>query len=491
MILAGLASIIMLSVIVLHSQTDVLHHISSYITDKQLAQFYPPSYAVVNTTESSTRSSPKSTIQEQRYQMKNASLGVQQIPRVTPYVDGVRESFVLVQGVSSRLYVYSALWDVQYVKLEVIMVQGYKFTNLLCVLYYTEDTSKPGVYVKPVIKELHTNKSPYTCAVIKCPIKSDGNKDKVPTFVGVVEKELAIPKQTFTVENVHGVKHDFTVCVPALHGMKNTALLVQHIEMVRLFGARRIIFYNHSISSDVDAALRMYAREFKEGREKLEVLTLPWKVPVENGQPLKLHYYAQQLCIDECHYRYKRLSKYMVFNDLDEFLVPIQDGTWAALIAQRLRIKPRSKVWLFRNTVLNTDRPSPAPGFEQDYLRYGSSILGLTSRDQHVYPIHVREKSIIDPMTIEEKGIHWVWDSRNLTDVLPVEEGILFHYRSPLNKCTPQVKETRVVDRYGKQLVAGLKQAWDKLHGVGLGWSPFVAADKSECALPKVKVVNG
>ncbi|GFR99305.1 UPF0392 protein F13G3.3-like isoform X2 [Elysia marginata] len=402
----------------------------------------------------------------------------------TPYVDGMRHSFELVEGISSRLYVYGALWNIDNVRLISIMVQGYRFKNLLCVFYYTVDKSNPGMYVKPIVKELHTYKSPYTSASIKCPIKPDEYVGDVPLFVGLVESESDVPKQTFLVENLRketGITHEFTVCVPALFHMTSAALLVQKVEMIRLFGAGRLVLYNASISSNVDFVLKMYAKEWAEGRETLEVVVLPWKLPMENNKPISIPYYAQQLAIDDCMYRYKRLSRYMAFNDLDEFLVPFKHDNWSTLVAERRRLKPRSIGWLFRCSVLNKDRPSPAAGFEDDYVRYGSAILGLTSRDKHVFPPNDRAKLIVDPTAIEEMGVHLIWEGRGTTDNIPVDVGMLLHYRVPLWECTPQVKETRVVDKYGKKLVARLKEIWSKLPGIELGWSPFKAVDKTKC----------
>ncbi|GFR88558.1 UPF0392 protein F13G3.3-like isoform X2, partial [Elysia marginata] len=402
----------------------------------------------------------------------------------TPYSDGIQHRFQLVEGISSRLYIYGALWNVQNVRLISIMVQGYVFKNLWCVLYYTVDKSDNGIRVKPVVKELHTNKSPYTSAAIKCPNKPEQHAGDVPLFVGLVESETAAPNQTFPVENLNkdaGTLQEFTVCVPALFKMTNAALLVQKIEMIRFFGAGRLVLYNTSISSNVDAVLRMYTSDWLEGRETFEVVVLPWNLPTENGKTINIPYYAQQLAIDDCMYRYKRLSKYMVFNDLDEFLVPLKHENWSALVAERRRMKPNSIGWLFRSSVLNEDRPSPAPGFEDDYMRYGSGILGLISRDQFVYPPNDRAKLIVDPTTIEEMGVHLIWKGGGVTDNLPVDVGMLFHYRKPLGECRRQVRETRLVDKYGKRLVAALQKSWSRLPAVELGWTPWKAADKTKC----------
>ncbi|RUS69135.1 hypothetical protein EGW08_023101, partial [Elysia chlorotica] len=111
-------------------------------------------------------------------------------------------------------------------------------------------------------------------------------------------------------------------------------MVVEKIEMTRLLGARRVVLYNDTITPNVDAVLRMYAREWAEGRETLQVVVMPWVLPLENHEDLRIPYFAQQLAIDDCMYRYKRLSKFMVFNDLDEFLIPLKHANWSALVAE-------------------------------------------------------------------------------------------------------------------------------------------------------------
>ena len=419
-----------------------------------------------------------------------------------PFVIGVPKTFEFVENVSSRIYVYGALFDVNNIRLISIKVQGYVFkicsVCFICLILKTKKFI--SVYVRAIVKELHTYKSPYTSASIKCPFKLQESKMKTPLFVGLVESELTTPYKIFFVENTsynatakidearcnpgtlkREQSVEFTVCVPAMFNVQNSAQLVEKIEMTRLLGAGRVVLYNTSISSNVNAVLRMYAREWAEGRETLEVVVLPWKLPSENGKLINIPYWAQQLSIDDCMYRYKRLSKYMVFNDLDEFLIPLKHENWSALVAERRRLKPQSIGWLFRCSVVSKDRPSLALGFEEDYLRYGASIFGLTMRDQFIYPPNDRVKLIVDPTTIEEMGVHLIWEGQGSTDNLPVDVGLLFHYRVPLSKCTPQVNETRLVTKYGKRLLARFKDIWSKLPGVELGWSPFKAGDKSEC----------
>ncbi|GFN90830.1 UDP-galactose:beta-d-galactoside beta-1,4-galactosyltransferase [Plakobranchus ocellatus] len=424
---------------------------------------------------------------------------VQKVEKLTDVLPlGKPKNFELVAGLSSKLYVYGALWqaDRRLVRLISIKVQNYKFSKLFCVLYYSSLKNQTGVYVKSVVKELHTYKSPYTSASVSCTVKQ--KDDDVPLFVGLVESQTATPKGIFIVETrerndsidvkqadyvietpKRQVKVDFTVCIPAMHGVDNAVQVMEKLEMNRLLGAGRVVLYNNSINATVDALLRMYAKEFAEGRESLEVIVLPWKLPIENKKVISIPYFAQQLAIDDCMYRYKRLSTYMIFNDLDEFLIPLRHANWSGLVAERRKLKPQSIGWLFRCTVMNKDRPSPAPGFEEDARRYGSAVLGLTMGDQHVFSHAVRPKLIVDPRTIEEMGVHLIWSGKGITDVLPVDVGLLFHYREPINNCTPQIKDTRVVDKFGKRLVPRLKNIWSKMKNVPLKVIPFVTHDKS------------
>ncbi|KAK3752342.1 hypothetical protein RRG08_044379 [Elysia crispata] len=73
---------------------------------------------------------------------------------------------------------------------------------------------------------------------------------------------------------------EFTVCSSIFHDNYNNAeQLVEMLELNRLLGAGRVVLYDNSVSDNVKDVLAMYAREWAEGRESLQVLLLPWKLP--------------------------------------------------------------------------------------------------------------------------------------------------------------------------------------------------------------------
>ena len=73
---------------------------------------------------------------------------------------------------------------------------------------------------------------------------------------------------------------EFTVCSSILRrNFGDVSQLVEKIEMSRILGAGRVVFYNYSVTYNVDAVLRWYAREWAAGRETVEVVVLPWHLP--------------------------------------------------------------------------------------------------------------------------------------------------------------------------------------------------------------------
>ena len=65
---------------------------------------------------------------------------------------------------------------------------------------------------------------------------------------------------------------NFTVCLPPLFNFSDHMRLVEAIEVNRLFGAQRFVFYNYSTGSDVVKYMRSYA-------EDGIAMVIPWPLP--------------------------------------------------------------------------------------------------------------------------------------------------------------------------------------------------------------------
>jgi len=124
--------------------------------------------------------------------------------------------------------------------------------------------------------------------------------------------------------NVPSPEVNFTVCVPPPHNHFNDyRRLVEMIEVNRMFGAQRLVFYNYSTGPDVATVLRRYESEGL-------VSVIPWRIPLlvdtwPPGEPPvkpEIHYFGQVAALNDCLYRNMFTSRYIVFTDLDELLVP-------------------------------------------------------------------------------------------------------------------------------------------------------------------------
>ncbi|GFS05415.1 UPF0392 protein F13G3.3-like isoform X2 [Elysia marginata] len=397
-----------------------------------------------------------------------------------------KHGFRHVDGLGTPLFVYSALWRGDNVRLVVIKQQKYPMKDVYCV--FIQESTR--FVVKATIKDFHQFVAKFTSGSVTCPIGKRTIKNDLPLFVGLVREKdrTSTPKQLFIVEarrdqttKVAAKSVDTTVCTPAMFNFGNAAQLVEKIEMSRLLGVGRVVFYNHSILSNVDAVLRMYVREWEEGRETLEVVVHPWRLPTVSGKAVDIPYFAQLASIDDCLHRYRWTSRYTEFSDIDEYLVPLKHKNRSQLLAEREKLKPDSAGFLFRCTVFSNDGWQPAKGFDKEAAKYGSAILGFSQRDQLVFKERVRSKLIVKPERVEEMGVHFMWTPAWKTDTIPVNYGLLNHYRKPIKKCMNQTTDARVTDRFGKMLALRLKAAWAKLPGVSLGWKLPRKRDPKTC----------
>lgn len=116
-------------------------------------------------------------------------------------------------------------------------------------------------------------------------------------------------------------KRKFTVCYSALHSHFNqTSGLVQSIDFMTVLGAEHFMVYNFSISKHTDAILRHY--------QKRGILTvLQWPLPT-----LESWYLGQVTILNDCLFRNRNVSEFVVFLDTDELIIPRLHSSWWDMI---------------------------------------------------------------------------------------------------------------------------------------------------------------
>ena len=100
-------------------------------------------------------------------------------------------------------------------------------------------------------------------------------------------------------------------------------LFSQAIETDRILGADKFTLYLHSASPEVLAIIRHYVTSGV--MEAIE-----WRLPFTDAS--LVHYFGQLAAINDCLYSYQYTSRYVVFHDFDELLLPRMHDTWNEML---------------------------------------------------------------------------------------------------------------------------------------------------------------
>ncbi|CAG5132419.1 unnamed protein product [Candidula unifasciata] len=309
----------------------------------------------------------------------------------------------------------------------------------------------------------------FTAAYITCrsPPNSHTLTPLAVSVLVVAGVSCPVVSNTVLVTPPGPMSSEFTVCVTPLNFRYSRAYeLVEWIELSRLLGADKFVFYNHSTGPNVDKVLQMY-------RSHGIVDIQPWDLPVQTDTwpPTKrpeIHYFAQIASLNDCLHRYQNRSRYLVYQDLDEYIIPKSVDTWAELIQDREKISGDISAFLFRCIFFRKEWPSPAKNFHKLAKIFNSVVLTYTRRESKWQLPGVRSKFIVNPRKTTSIGVHQVWEASSRVDYVPEEVARLHHYRNWDNPADtqPQVEDLLVAEKYGARLVERLQKAWSDLEGV-------------------------
>ncbi|CAL1548906.1 unnamed protein product [Lymnaea stagnalis] len=212
----------------------------------------------------------------------------------------------------------------------------------------------------------------------------------------------------------------------------------------RVLGAQHFYVYNHSVSNTTDAVLRHYQR--------LGLLTvMPWPLPT-----LEVWYYGQILAINDCVYRNTFVSRFVVIQDTDEYIVPNRHGSWLELINAVDAGRAKGKVpplgsYIFESSLhCNNPRPwewekvkkdfSISPEDEKFIRRHSLLPFIQLHRMDYIYKYKSRTKAIVRPELILYAGIHYTRKHRERAQLTVVSNDLaIVHHFS-------KKRRTQVVD---------------------------------------------
>ncbi|KAL3860131.1 hypothetical protein ACJMK2_010296 [Sinanodonta woodiana] len=282
-------------------------------------------------------------------------------------------------------------------------------------------------------------------------------------------------------------KRNFSICVTPLNFQYSRAYeLVEWMTLNRMHGADHFTFYNYSSADNVKKVIDLFSM-----RGLAEIVD--WKLPMQvdtwppSYTPVEIHYFAQLAALNDCFYRNRLKSQYIVFIDLDEFIVPRSNDTysWDAM----LRLLPNSSVYRFRNTFFRKEWPSlnlsdpkyidllktqnsiVTPSKIDAAKKYGLVTLLKLQREDKIFPIGSRSKQIVHSSAIETIGIHHVclMKPNQIVHVVNEDVALLHHYRDWVN---PNDTFPRKIDytmlKFLDQLIDNVTEIWKQLPEVPL-----------------------
>ncbi|XP_067652362.1 uncharacterized protein [Haliotis asinina] len=374
-------------------------------------------------------------------------------------------------GHSNAFYVFSAFFDDVVEASPIVRLLGLSTRGgggpLYCQLWFNDSTG-PDFLEVPIhvqrIPEDHGRK--YGAVYLKCSLPHK----RRPYAVSVTRQSCEPPTNYLPVIHSEKMSHEFTVCVTPFNFKYSRAYeLVEMVEFNKLMGAGLVMFYNQSTGKNVDAVLQHYS---KEGSAEVVQWHLPMKVDTwpPSGSP-EVHYFAQLAALNDCVYRNLHRSKYLVFTDMDEFVIPKAEKNWTSMVQKKVAKNPNIGAFIIRCNFFRKDWPQYSKDFagRSDAEKYKSILLLNVLKENKAFNYFQRSKYIIVPSRVETVGIHNIWALRPgfITDRVSTNDALLHHYRNWENPNDSLTRvEDLVVHGYKDKLLERLRYTWGKLPGV-------------------------
>lgn len=281
--------------------------------------------------------------------------------------------------------------------------------------------------------------------------------NKYPDAISIVTNPKDKPKNFVWVTDSRTNKYSqFTVCLHSPFDFKTDKSheLVEWIELNRLMGGDMFTFYNYSSNPHNDAILNVYQ---KRGLVNL----IQWNLPNQAD----IHYLGQVAAMTDCLYRSFYSSKYIVYLDLDEFIIPRRKGVrnWSDL----LKTQPQHCAYILRCTVFRASDGYTDLPFEgkESALKYKLNTLLVQSRQNYTFGSKDRSKFILQTDCMEVVGVHLLQKYRTSEPsemTVDPKDALLHHYREgyPLFVRRGTSAIDSFMTTYAKDLIQNVEATW-------------------------------
>lgn len=197
---------------------------------------------------------------------------------------------------------------------------------------------------------------------------------------------------------------------------------IQYFELNRLLGAQYFVVYNYSLTDSTNEAILNYYRQLGLVR------VIQWQLPPFVEENDGVWYRAQLTMLNDCVYRNKGVTEYIITTDIDEFIVPLYKSGWMELLSEQ----EAACEYNFRSVVLRKSS-SVKTNESIDTAKFPLSAVLRKERAVHIFPYKVRSKFIITPACIVVAGIHSMVEIAPQqkivpTKAIPLNKGLTYHY---------------------------------------------------------------
>ena len=218
-------------------------------------------------------------------------------------------------------------------------------------------------------------------------------------------------------------KKDFAVCVCATYGHRDPYQIIEWMELQRLWGAEKVIVYNHSMDAETARTLVHFA-----GQGIVDFRQSPPFLRLRGKAGAKLH---QTPTINDCIYRNMHSYHKILVIDFDEMIVPLADDNFTQLlryIDNRHAYQHEAKSYVFRNAYFFFELPEDRNQTDKLVTLRHRTRLSVSKQGYAI-------KSIVDPQACLTMHNHYCWKQTKHhargTHTVYVHRslGLNFHYK--------------------------------------------------------------
>lgn len=356
---------------------------------------------------------------------------------------------------NETIHVISAYYVQERERVFIIGTKPFFEVSVICQLWYTSfKDSRWNVQqtIANVVAPIGATGYNFTSTIYECKVETT---EKRPEYVSIVMFSCDNPSNVLKVRDASKpdrYQRRFTVCLSPVFQYDNIFQMVEWIELNRILGAEKFVFYNYSTGEHVNKAIKYYV--------KLGLIdVIQWKIPFTDiGR--NIEYFAQKAAINDCIFRNKNVSEFIVNIDKDEYIIPHSYDilTWSQLIDT---FDKNYAGYLVRHTFFRLDWNLKNQNFSEKHFAEKYRLMTLThfEHEKKIWPPNHRSKYFARAEVVEFGNVHEIPRGRIFN--VPPELALIHHYRNiGKAKDKDKVLDFTVLIKYGDSLSKKVQETW-------------------------------